>query len=704
MGLNVTSNKYVNWHPGFQSGKLEEPIAELAESFRQRHFRDQIMPPTPFPALTIPADTVQKAITTGAKQHDVQDEARDQAGRWTRSGTAASHGPLLTADDVFDAHDALPNGPAGVLDSANLRSAVGAANGGAITAGGRVLRKLTPLQLAALSNHYIEQQHGPTAAKLDLAQVALKAPAPPAQPPAQPPAPAAPSAPPIAPTAPPPPAAAPANSAGLNWVRVNHTTVGAQSPNGHNLLVRRNAHAGTYGVLVNNVQRGPTFQGVGAGKAAQAWAEYHVSTFPAHPAPGAPPVAPSPAPVTPAASPASPAYTPPAGLNWTTQGTHDTAPSARNGGDWTVSQVGAGQWEAFLDDGVSVTPRYVVDLQGNRRTFPSVTSAMTACTMLERRMSPSFALAPAQGAPAAAPRPTRKKDPAASPPAAAAAPATNSPPLTIPAVSPPTGASGAAVRWPATVAGLRKGAALTGSTPGWEATDPATGEKFAVKTGNSGPHAKNELSANDAYSAAGVRALPVREYTENGQTYQVSPWIPVAAPILSAPAGSPAVREFAQGMAADALLANWDIIRNDNAQVDAQGHPIRMDNGGAFSFTAQGKQKNAQYGAGTWDAYPDELWTLRDPNGKAGAGAHLYDSLTFLDVVDQMDALTQRGAALLAAVRDPGDRKVVSDRLSVMAHLVTFARVKIAAGVGHVAADRSTQLEMNRLRRAGIVP
>jgi hypothetical protein len=47
------------------------------------------------------------------------------------------------------------------------------------------------------------------------------------------------------------------------------------------------------------------------------------------------------------------------------------------------------------------------------------------------------------------------------------------------------------------------------------------------------------------------------------------------------------------GVAADILVANWDVIGwvNDNIVVENEGTPVRIDNGGSFMFRALGSLK-----------------------------------------------------------------------------------------------------------------
>lgn len=81
-------------------------------------------------------------------------------------------------------------------------------------------------------------------------------------------------------------------------------------------------------------------------------------------------------------------------------------------------------------------------------------------------------------------------------------------------------------------------------------------------------------------------------------------------------------QELGEGFMADALTGNWDFVglEQDNILWDAEGHPIRLDQGGTFEFRAMGKSK--PYGP-----VPTEAWTLRSPMGQAFGRAAVNDQM-----------------------------------------------------------------------------
>lgn len=69
--------------------------------------------------------------------------------------------------------------------------------------------------------------------------------------------------------------------------------------------------------------------------------------------------------------------------------------------------------------------------------------------------------------------------------------------------------------------------------------------------------------------------------------------------------------DFSKHFMTDALLANWDFVGldDDNVLWDAEGKPIRVDQGGTFAFRAMGGEK--PYGP-----VPTEVWTMLSPKGQ----------------------------------------------------------------------------------------
>jgi len=129
---------------------------------------------------------------------------------------------------------------------------------------------------------------------------------------------------------------------------------------------------------------------------------------------------------------------------------------------------------------------------------------------------------------------------------------------------------------------------LGGST-GAQLVEDAKGNQYVMKKGTntSSDHVRTEYLTNQLYDLLGQRVPDFELYEENGEAVMLSKFIPMA----KAPS-SKNYDEMAKGFVVDALLANWDVYQNDNCLIDSAGRVIRVDNGGALNYRAQGSKKN----------------------------------------------------------------------------------------------------------------
>lgn len=207
---------------------------------------------------------------------------------------------------------------------------------------------------------------------------------------------------------------------------------------------------------------------------------------------------------------------------------------------------------------------------------------------------------------------------------------------------------------------------LGGSTGAMLAEDK-NGNQFVVKGGNSASHIASESAANDIYAAAGV-PVPAQQLDKlNGKTVQVSEYVPgPTLDQLDGPAFEAAAASLRENFAADALLANWDVIglSQDNIVVPDDGRPpMRIDNGGSLDFRAQGKPK-------AFGPEVGELTSMRTSD----QGKPIFGKLSDADVAKQITRLDRRREAILAATPEK-HRKTMQARLDFMA---TWAKNKRA--------------------------
>lgn len=226
--------------------------------------------------------------------------------------------------------------------------------------------------------------------------------------------------------------------------------------------------------------------------------------------------------------------------------------------------------------------------------------------------------------------------------------------------------------------------------------------KVWVRKGAPGMNAvtASEVDANLVYHQVGVPALPVREYTEGGVVYQLAPWMAGGQDLLAvAKPGTKPLEYFSRGFATDALLGAWDVVKNANTLLFNGQVPVRMDNGGALSYSATGKIKNDYRGADSWSPYPDELWTLRNPKVAKGR-EWVFAELAAEDIVRQMRRIVDRGSAIAAVVRDPKDREMVQKRIQAMDLLIQFAD---HSGLQGPDLDRTLFQELRRMKAAQVL-
>lgn len=210
--------------------------------------------------------------------------------------------------------------------------------------------------------------------------------------------------------------------------------------------------------------------------------------------------------------------------------------------------------------------------------------------------------------------------------------------------------------WPEGLAGLETVSNLGGSTGALLVRDPVTGAQYVLKRGNSPDHIRSEYMANLAYKAAGVDVPDVRLYSDEttGDPVQLSRFIENAVTLKEYARTASAsdlrkVRKALQkGLAADALMANWDVIGldADNILVDEDGTPWRIDNGGSFKYRAQGDTKGDRF-----NEWVTELWTMRDPKINSTA-ASWFDDVPWTTIHTQARRLSmgKDRAAILDAV------------------------------------------------------
>jgi hypothetical protein len=136
-----------------------------------------------------------------------------------------------------------------------------------------------------------------------------------------------------------------------------------------------------------------------------------------------------------------------------------------------------------------------------------------------------------------------------------------------------------------------------GSNDGGTFEDPATGKQIYAKFPKTVLHGENERLASALYQAMGIGSTNIVSGTVGGRSATYSEMIPGVKTDFNSKLSDPSyLKKVQEGFAADAFLANWDSVLNDNIVSDANGDPIRIDPGGSLLFRAQGGAKGTAFG------------------------------------------------------------------------------------------------------------
>ena len=198
-----------------------------------------------------------------------------------------------------------------------------------------------------------------------------------------------------------------------------------------------------------------------------------------------------------------------------------------------------------------------------------------------------------------------------------------------------------------------------GSNPGGKFKD-ADGVEWYCKFPADEHIAKAEVLAAKLYGALGLHAQDAKLVTKDGKIGIASKWQTVTKASPKELANTPGVLE---GFAADAWLANWDVVgmAYDNLQVGENGHAMRVDAGGSLMYRAQGSKK----------AFGDavtELDTLRDAKLNPQAAA-VFGGMSEADItasVAKVAQITDAQIRILVNANGPGDkaeRKALAETL-----------------------------------------
>lgn len=166
------------------------------------------------------------------------------------------------------------------------------------------------------------------------------------------------------------------------------------------------------------------------------------------------------------------------------------------------------------------------------------------------------------------------------------------------------------------------------------------GVSWVIK-GNTEALVRNEVLANKLYKSVGVDVPDVRLAMHNGELRVASRFRGVETANFS---NAAVLSEAQADFATDAWLANWDVVglQFDNLkQASGTTNLIRLDQGGALAFRAQGSPKGVLFGN-----VVDEIDSLRDVSINPQS-AKVFGSMSDIQLAKSIDDLIENVDHLL---------------------------------------------------------
>lgn len=181
-----------------------------------------------------------------------------------------------------------------------------------------------------------------------------------------------------------------------------------------------------------------------------------------------------------------------------------------------------------------------------------------------------------------------------------------------------------------------------GGSTGAKLVQDVNGNQYILKRNpkNSG-HVRSEYLTNQLYDLLGIKVPDYELYDDDeGVAVLLSKFIPMCKPANKA--NPKQAKQMADGFIVDCLLNNWDVYENDNCLVDPAGRVIRVDNGGALNYRAQGGSK----------PFNDDI--LKSFNGMVSNNPTVYSALTPADIKKQIDDITKRKDDIVNFLKESG--------------------------------------------------
>ena len=188
---------------------------------------------------------------------------------------------------------------------------------------------------------------------------------------------------------------------------------------------------------------------------------------------------------------------------------------------------------------------------------------------------------------------------------------------------------------------------LGGSTGAKLVEDTTTGKQYVMKRGANVAHVEEEYLTNQLYNIFGVKTPDFELYHKGTKDATLlSLYMENTEDVLNT--GNLDLKhkeKIVSSFVVDALLANWDVYKNDNILLNKDNDTLfRVDNGGGLRFSAQGRDKA--------DNFAD---TVDELDSMLGHNAFMTDQLTTKDIKKQIKEVLKKKDIALKFIEENSD-------------------------------------------------
>ena len=199
----------------------------------------------------------------------------------------------------------------------------------------------------------------------------------------------------------------------------------------------------------------------------------------------------------------------------------------------------------------------------------------------------------------------------------------------------------------------------SGSNPAFWALNFKDGKLYYVKYAKNkqdAGHIEAEIEASKLYNLVGIKTPNIQKCVlDSGEIALISEYVSGIEDIDDP-------KKVHTTFAVDAWLANWDSLIDNNTML-LNGEPIKIDNGGALEYRAQGKYKES-FG----DTVP-ELLSLID--GKNYISEFYYAGISYQDLIESFERVCKiNDEAIFEIVKDKAKAQILINRRNYMSKVL----------------------------------